>query len=288
MSILTKILVVLATVLSLILVSLVIVFVNNQSTIRADRDDLKVQLQVAQNRTSFLEARLAAATEASGRDVQKLREVVSEKTGQNTMLISAVQQEKVQRIKTEHTLDTIKSSLGELTSAEDQGQKTIVDLRQELRTRRENELTLYRRNIELSSALQDANTERGNLKQQMRLFQGQLQQQEERILELEGMLNTSNVTQRDTEKGRVDIKSAVAIHGIITDVVERDEDTFIGVNVGSNDQVVEGMTFMIHRGDTFIGSAVITRVDLNSAAGRITLKTGDITNNLEIQSSVVD
>ena len=48
------------------------------------------------------------------------------------------------------------------------------------------------------------------------------------------------------------------------------------ITLGASDQVVEGMKFMVSRGKTYLGDLVITKVDENSAIGRLETMQGEV------------
>ena len=50
--------------------------------------------------------------------------------------------------------------------------------------------------------------------------------------------------------------------------------TFVQVNVGTRDQVKEGMEFTVYRGDDFVGTIQIASVDTAESVGRLTLGSG--------------
>ena len=66
------------------------------------------------------------------------------------------------------------------------------------------------------------------------------------------------------------------IRGQVTRVEQIDDETFVEVNVGTNDGVATNMKFLVHRGSQFLGSLVITNVDVQSSAGRMQLLQGQV------------
>jgi len=70
--------------------------------------------------------------------------------------------------------------------------------------------------------------------------------------------------------------STVPINGLVTEVRKIDNTTFVEVNVGKQDGLAENMKFLVHRGDQFVGTLVITNVDAKSAAGRMRILQGDV------------
>ena len=61
------------------------------------------------------------------------------------------------------------------------------------------------------------------------------------------------------------------INGQITNISRLDDDTFVELNIGSNDGVEKNMKFRIHRQGDFIANLVVTVVDIDACSGRVTL-----------------
>jgi hypothetical protein len=59
------------------------------------------------------------------------------------------------------------------------------------------------------------------------------------------------------------------IKGQVTAVKQFENETFLQINVGSSDGVAPNMKFMVHRGNQFLGSLIVTTVDKKAAAGRL-------------------
>ena len=68
---------------------------------------------------------------------------------------------------------------------------------------------------------------------------------------------------------------ATPIQGKVSRVAKVEGDTFVEINVGKNDGVQPNMRFLIHRGDQYLGSLVISYVDSNASSGRMSLEKGD-------------
>ncbi len=66
----------------------------------------------------------------------------------------------------------------------------------------------------------------------------------------------------------------VPLHGIIREV---DNETNVAeISLGSSDQVVENMKFVVYRGQDYLADLVITKVEENSAVGRLEVKRTDV------------
>ncbi|HOI54629.1 MAG TPA: hypothetical protein PLP01_05235 [Phycisphaerae bacterium] len=66
----------------------------------------------------------------------------------------------------------------------------------------------------------------------------------------------------------------VDLHGVVREV---DNGTNVAeISLGSSDQVVENMKFMVYRGSDYLADLVITKVDENTAVGRLEYKQSDV------------
>jgi hypothetical protein len=67
-----------------------------------------------------------------------------------------------------------------------------------------------------------------------------------------------------------------SVTGLILGEVVEVSDTYAAVNIGETSGVVEGMTFMVYRGSTYLGEFEVTRVLPNEAGGRLSTVQGNI------------
>ncbi|NIA22167.1 MAG: hypothetical protein GWP05_09445 [Anaerolineaceae bacterium] len=72
----------------------------------------------------------------------------------------------------------------------------------------------------------------------------------------------------------VPVLPTVPLNGVIREV---DNETNVAeISLGSSDQVVENMKFVVYRGNDYLADLVITKVDENSAVGRLEVKQTDV------------
>lgn len=287
MSILTKIFVVLTTIFALLLVAAIVPYVQMTSKIKAQWIEDKEQLAIAKQRASLLESgleitvsdltgKLAAQTE----ELAKIRNDIKEKQ-------SLIQNQEVALMELRNDKVDVEAKNSELASALDQAQKIMETQATEIKERREQMILQKQNIIDLNRQLSEKTTESDMMTQQVRLY-------EEKIRELEAV-NEDLGGKVDDLMARID-KSGMGtqdeqlppppptqpIRGVITDVQKIDSEIFAAVNVGTNDKVAEGMEFIIYKGTQFMGNLTITKVDLQSSAGRVSLPQGEITENLEV------
>ena len=76
------------------------------------------------------------------------------------------------------------------------------------------------------------------------------------------------------------------INGQITQVSPTGDQTWVEINVGSNDSVSENMKFNVHRNNEFLASLIITAVDVDVAAGRLDFVSGNVRVGDQVQTGV--
>lgn len=291
MSIFTKIFVVLVMVLSVLLAALVVPFVVNTETYREKflsvQSQLEVQKYNAMNRESDLAAQIQSKIDLFEAQKDESARLQAELNSRDT----TIQGLQAQVIQLQNANADVRGQLARLSTGLDQATQINAMLQEEIKDRRDKMLTLQTRGIELTESLRDRTTQVDTLVRQVRLLKEQqedLTTQNERLVAKVDSL--SQYAEKSTDLpgtltmkvGPGTTKTSTTIRGMVTDVKQIGDDQFIAINVGANDKVAEGMKFMIHKGDTYLGDAVITQVDLNSSAGRVTLKRGEITPNAEV------
>ena len=181
---------------------------------------------------------------------------------------------KSQAISAEGQLQVKEAQLQQVSAGFEQQSAIIATMRSELDKARTDTLRNQKRNTELTDQNQTLSTELETAVEQVRLLK-------EKLADLENQLTRGGaVASRNEAVGPT--AGSVNVRGVVTGVQTVADDVFVSVNVGSNDRVAEGMEFMIHDGGNFIGTLVISQVDLNSSAGRVTLATGEIRPNLQV------
>ncbi len=145
--------------------------------------------------------------------------------------------------------------------------------------------SLQVRNIELADSLRDKSTESDTLLAQVRLAKEQisaLHKQNEELESRSGLMLQSE--DPSLQELMPTVVSRKPIRGRVTGVKQQDDHLYVAINVGAEDDVKAGMLFMVHEGDNYVGDVLITKVDSNSAAGRVTIRRGSIERNMEVRT----
>ncbi|MBI1374974.1 MAG: hypothetical protein GC159_19830 [Phycisphaera sp.] len=289
MSIVTKIFIVLVMILSVLLVALIVPFVRNTDTYRKKYEETQKLLEVARKDVQIHEADLNARVNAHAAEIAEWENVSTQLRAQINDKDTQIQAQAARVIELQNANAAVEGRLAQLSAALKQATEINTALQDEIVDRREKMLKLQTRTIELSDQLRDMTTQRDTLVQLTRLNKEtitDLEAQNQELVEKLDSLSAESKQKPETELSKITggLVPTHAIQGIVTDVKVIGDDTFVAVNVGMNDGVKEGMKFMIHKGDVYLGDVIVNTVDRNSAAGRVTLKAGDITPNAEIMA----
>lgn len=262
MHIVTKVLVVFAAVLCVLLAALTMAYSVNTDRLLTDFKNARAsaisandlasrqvaesneRVQAFQNTLATLQAELASRDGAI-RDLQ----------GERSRLTSEKRAAEDARASIEQKIDQLAA-----TGATQAG--LIESYSKETTALRENELSLRKREIELTDRLSDVESQREVLDQTVRALQEQLA---EARLALE--------QSRGTGIGGTPGPGVVwvAVRGRVLKV-ETDPATgklLATINVGTNDQVKERMVLNLSRGEQFLGKLEIIKTDLQWAIGRV-------------------
>jgi hypothetical protein len=287
-SVLTKIFVVLTTILALLLVPLMIAYVSNTAHFKDDAQSKSQQLTIAQQRAALLENEKSDLQSAMADAVAGKQQEIAQLTAQINTLIQNQRAQQIQLVELHDAVAGKDAAVDRLTAGQQQNAQIISLLEAEVQKRRSEAIESERKFIDLNDQVQDKTTQVNTLLEQVRLMKEQNTTLQQELVKATGGKGAAEPGQAAATAGGPTVTSVVPetpIRGVITAVQPVGSETFVSVNVGSNDQVSEGMQFIIHEGDVYIGSMTITKVDLNSSAGRITMARSEIKPNQEILAS---
>ncbi len=281
MSALTKVMVVFVVVLSVLLVALVIPFVANTENYKQDlvtaekRADVAEELaklqasevQAAQEKVSILITNLEADKQGLRRELSTAQEQL-----RNERSVLQSQRSEVSKLQADASQDS--AALKQMTQILDTLQSELARRRTEMLDNQTRSIQLADRNNELESQIE-------TYERQIRRFKEQMTELQEDRIALERKLQQvpSDILQQiEGESGSTttDYELTQRVAGSITGIESFGGDTFVMIDVGANDQVTPNVSFLIHRGDDFLGRMVVTTVDANESAGRVMLLQGDI------------
>ncbi|NBC11053.1 MAG: hypothetical protein GVY24_04855 [Planctomycetes bacterium] len=281
MSIVTKIFVVLTTILALVIVPLMIAYVHNTAGIKGELEDVEQRRAVAVKEAQIINAQMAQTQNQVARAVEEADQARQRRLNEIDDLMTQITSKQQQITDLQNSLDQRNAQINTLVAGNEQSGKIIQMLEEELGEKRDRLVKADRQNIELTDKNQELRVKVDTMNEQVRLLQEKLAGTREQLVEIEQQRRHGVSGDDETRP----VPAVRPIRGMITNVREVDGETFVAVNVGSNDQVAEGMLFIIHKADQYVGSLKITNVDLNSSAGRVTLTRGSVRPDLEVMAS---
>jgi hypothetical protein len=270
--VLTKIFIVLVSMLAVLLVPLVVVYAQNE-------DSFKAKFQSASDLAAAANQNLAAEALTHADEQARLALQIRELTSENKILArdrdSALTD--ARRVGSELTearsqQSEIRADLARLASAATAGQDLIESLLSEVRTMRSEALAAERRSVELDEALRDITGQLESAVAARRAVQEELQQLRE-----EHARSMEQVAVYVEKFGRLDLDvrpppQMVDLDATVVTVRRGAEQTLAEINAGSRDGVREGWIMTIGRSGSFLGNLRIIAVDINNATGIVELE----------------
>jgi len=277
---LTKALVVVVTILSVALVALVVPFAARTPDYAQQYNDLKsklnaqvasasaaaaearnqlaakgADLELAQKQVTDLSEQLGLSETANAENIAKLAS--AEATGARAtaaMEVSArtIESKNTQIAKQGEQIQKGIADLGELQAQIADLTRTVLSLRADSRRLSDNYERIQEENKALTQQLSEAKAEIDNVTKKYLALGGDVDK-----------LKDGNIGPVPTIRGSV-VKIDQVSDGL----------TFVQLNVGSRDQVKEGMEFTVYRGDSFVGKVQVASVDTAECVGRLTLGGG--------------
>lgn len=282
MSPLTKALVVLVTVLSILLVALVVPFVARTGDLNSEIEQLEQDLAVANAKAAMAGQEIAAAQRAAGEDIALLNAQVNTLTGQINDLRARLAEAEAQAQQERSRLAELNASLTTLSSAADQSAALVTDLTGKLESSQDALVQQKTRVIQLSDRNNELDSQLESLTRQVRRFRENMQAMEEANARYERLLAQLPEEQRSallSGEGAqgTSVQPATPIAGQVTAVDQAPGDlTLVQVNVGREDGVEPNMKFLVYRDETLLARLKINTVDTAAAAGELELVQGQV------------
>lgn len=281
MNALTKALVVVVTILAVVTVALVVPFAARVPDYAQQYRDMKLNYEAQLEKASKEVLASREKIAAKGTDLEKAQAEIERLASREASLLSDLKAEQAKvaqanaamsravaalevatrsgEAKDSELVERAKviraqlSTLGELNGQVADLTQTIISVRAENRRLADNYLRIQEENKSLVTQLGEAQAKVDHVT---------------KLAKARGIDLTETVVTTDPPAG-VQIKGSVVKIDQVSDGL-----TFVEVNVGTRDQVKEGMEFTVYRGDKFVGTIKIASVDTAEAVGRLTLGSG--------------
>ena len=266
MHILTKVFVVLAAVLSLLLSALTVTYSVNAEQIRQSYVDLEsekdaaVTAQAAQAamHNTQLDA-LRRELESGEQTIAGLRSDMSQLQFANDRLLKDLNDAQLEA-------DQIRAQITQFGVATDTQSTLIAAYRDEVTRLRENELDFRDERLALEDRIADQSSQILVLEQQRRAL-------EEQVAELRDVAQ-GRTTTGDDGQGRTTIVLDRFVRGRVGEVSTdpASGDPLIQLNLGSSDGLRRNTElYVVRDGSTFVANVVVNAVDLQTSTARVTL-----------------
>ncbi len=272
MHVLTKIFVVLVSLLAVFLVPLVVVYAYNEDSYRAMYQEAQAQVSVARDATQAATARHGAAELRLQGEIEDLRRANAELERHRTNALVEIRQLESRLVSAESMRAETQAELAKLASGVQTSSALATNLVEELQNARRDALVAERKRVELDEALRDVSSQLEVAVAARRALQEELQRMNEQ--QAATMARMSEYVARFGELDEAPVAaSVVADRNLTTNVVgvRRSADQVLAeIGAGSRDGVQVGWTMTIGRGSEFLGNLRIISVDVNRATGVVT------------------
>ncbi len=282
MSSLTKVIVVLVNVMSIILVALVIAFVTNTEKLGDQLNQVQNELQTARSKANMAQSNLESERDQHQQQIFTLNNEINSLKGRLAELQAAKAEAETEVQQLGRQLNELNTNYTTLVAAEEKNSKLLENVTFELKDAQEKVVEQSKKLIELTMRNNELEGSLEGYSRQIRRIRESVQGYQQRINELETMFAglsddcRQQISQRREEQVAV-VDMNVPIAGQVTAVDKATDDmTLLQVNVGQNDGVAKAMRFMVHRGDRYLGTLVIETVDATASAGYVELQQDSI------------
>ena len=278
MHILTKIFVVLVSLLAIFMVPLVVVSTMNQEHWRRDALDMQTQVSAAQSQQRTGQQTFLA------REAQLIEQLATYSHTQQSQ-IAELEACRIARDEAETRLITAQSRIVSLDGVQRtlaQGVKTAEELSRklvtDLETLRERALTAERRRVDLVERLAELDSQLQVAEAVQRALREENTQYKRDQRSLEAAIGEYTARHGPIAGDVLAADEGIApdrnIDATVLDVARSSERTLVEIDAGSRDGVQNGWVMTVANGGTFIGRLRIIQVDLNRATGVLTLENG--------------
>lgn len=277
MHVLTKIFIVLVSILALMMVPLVVVYAHNENSFKSRFNEAEAKTNTALESMKAAEAR-------AGAEQSRLQLMIDDLRAQNTKLQNektaadvTVNQLTSQLAAAQSTQAGIVGDITQIRTAVEAGQQLTQSLVEEIRELRANAVAIERQRVELDEELADTRSQLEVAEQARRALQEELA----RIKDDHAKALTQ-LSAYVAKHGDLDIRAgALKDRAIRPDInltatvirVERSSGQVLAeIDAGSRDGVKENWSMTIGNGGEFIANLRIINVDINRSTGIVTLE----------------
>lgn len=271
MHILTKVFVVLAAVLSLMLAAATMIYAHNAESVRSAYVDTSLDLEVARSAKAAQES-LHASERAD------LMQAVADKDQEMIDLRRDVDALKIEnerlrreKLTAEADAERVKGQVNQFQVAVQTQASLIESYKDEVSKLRDGELKFRDERLELEDVIADQTS-------QIEVFQQEIRALNEQLVSARSEVEAAQAGGPAAAANTAGVTTPVQLSGppVFGKVraVRQEEatgKTLVQVDLGANDRVRENVKLLVFRGSTFVANIVIKRVDLQDSLAEVTL-----------------
>lgn len=282
MHILTKVFVLIAAVLSIMMASLAIAYSVNVDRITANYRDALAAADTAITDQASQNAIHGQERAALQEDISRMQDELASRNADSRRLEATNSELRIALRQAEAARESISSKIAQLGVTTETQAKIIDEYKTELSRLRDGELAYRDDKIDLEKAISD-------LESQVSVYEQVKRALQEKIQDLQlamGNDTGGNVAAGNNNAPQLPIeRSGSVIRGSIDEVVADPNSGFtrVRINLGSNDRLSKNTRlYIIRNNNQYLGDMIVESVDLNHAVGRVafvkdnqTIRAGD-------------
>ena len=279
MSVLTKLFVVLVTVLSVLLVALVVPFVANTENYKEQLTKEKERRVAVDQIAAIRQSDLSVVVDGIDDQIRSLKSENKDLIRQMNLLWSKLADAEARELAERARNDQIHADVSRMIAANEQHAEMNMALSSELTQRRNAMINLQTKMIELTDRGTELEGQLATADRQVRSFQEQMIEREEELQDLnDRVAKLPPDVRSQIYSGEVseEFEPQPKLVGRIVNLNAIGDQTFAEIDIGQNDMVKENMKFLVHRENQFLANLVITELDAQYSAGRLTLVEGPV------------
>lgn len=264
---LTKVLIVIAAVLSIFLSAMVIAYAANTDRIRSDYARSVTEKEAATAALQTGNSQWGTAKAALESELSALRNEVATKV----QAINSLELERAnlstERARAEQSRDAVEAKIKELSESVKTMQTLIATYSDEVRTLRKSEYEAKRRSVELEQRLADLESQNGVLNANNRALKEQLADAQRALGNAQ-----SGVASLGETAGQA-FEAVNLIQGRVEEVTREDSSgkTLVRMSMGSASGVAKNMKLYVVRGQDWVANLVVVQPDLRTSIATIEL-----------------
>lgn len=281
MHILTKVFVLIAAVLSIMMASLAIAYSVNVDRITADYRDALAAADTAINEQAAQNAIHGQERAAMQEDISRMQDELASRNADTRRLEATSSELRIALRQAEAARESISSKIAQLGVTTETQAKIIDEYKTELSRLRDGELAYRDEKIDLEKAISDLESQVIVYEQVKRALQEQIQE----LRVAMGNASNGNANANNAAQEFPIERPGAVIRGSIDEVVADPNSGFtrVRINLGSNDRLSKNTRlYIIRNNNQYLGDMIVESVDLNHAVGRVafvkdnqTIRAGD-------------